>query len=201
MMDVARQVRVDLGGLDPKDVKQALELAKVPISAEIARLKHALRRCGAIDEDDLRSVGQIAALEALKTWNESRGQTLRSWIGVTIRWRISEVVQDAGDSATREIAKGLANDVEDLAQPVEVIEAYETADAKAWVLKAMSRLTPRQQIVLSQRIAGSQETDKDFAQTFGVHKSQLCRDLEEAVEVLGRASRRRLRLLGGAACA
>lgn len=111
-MDVGRQARRNLGGLDPARVKEILELARVPIEAEVSRYRVALRRCSAIDADDLRALGQIAALEAAQTHDPSRGSALRSWIGFLVRQRITEAMKDAGDCATLEIALGSASDVE-----------------------------------------------------------------------------------------
>lgn len=220
-----REARCDLSGFTVAEVREVLALARVPIDAEISRVQRALKRCASIDEDDLRSIGQIAALEAKKKFDPARGVMLRSWIGSVVRWRISEAVKRAGDRASVEVSVGgqiqLDNDPERgegfawagtgtpasrrhaegvaarfrsrttrlseearTALTYDPTEAYELASVRAWVLRSLRGLTPRQKILLTQRIANNDESDARLAETLGVNKAQVCRDLDVAIKVL-----------------
>jgi DNA-directed RNA polymerase specialized sigma24 family protein len=224
-MNASRQVRMDLGGIPAPRVREILELARVPIEAEITRLRRALSRCSAIDADDLRSLGQIVALEASLTHDAARG-TLRTWIGTCVRWRLGEAMEDAGDLATVEVAVGLSihTDAQEWntgaglsysgpqnsaptgtgrrgrsvpaavaieaagAGSYDPTESYELADAKAWVERSLTGLTPRQKIIVMEQLGNSSLSISALAPTFGVDRKSVWQDLQLAV------SRIRLRL-------
>lgn len=208
-MDATRQARRNLGGFTPEAVKEILELAQRPIETEVARLGRALSRCGAIDADDLRALGQIAALEAAKTFDPTRKATLRSWIGTQIRWKLGEAMKDAGDDASKEVALGLTGDLEFLVSVTEhpehrrryrvsdettlvetesISESVAQTQARAWVLRSLAGLTPRQKILLVQRLANSEDCDdQTLGQTLGISASKVCRDFAVAIQRLSAA--------------
>lgn len=184
MMDAARQARCDFAGIPPARVREVLALAAVPIAVAVSRAAGALRHCGSIDADDLRAVGQIAALEAEQTYTPGRGASLRSWIGTCVRWRIAELVQGAYSSASHESSRGLVGDYEALMDSYEPSEAYDLAQAREWVLRSLVGLSPRQKILLAQRLGNSDETIEELAASLGVDRTQVWRDLSSAIEVL-----------------
>lgn len=182
-MIVTRQARRDLSGISKARAKEVLDLARVPIDAEISRLKVALSRCSAIDADDLRSLGQIAALEASLTHNAEKG-TLRTWIGTVVRWRLGEAMKDAGDLATVEVARGLTSDFEGLGPSYDPSESYELADAKAWVERSLAGLTPRQKILVAQLLGNSCDTFQELSMSFGIDRTWLTKSLGMAITML-----------------
>lgn len=185
-MDVARQARRNLGGMPPARVREVLELARVPIASEISRYRLALRRCGSIDEDDLRSLGQIAALEAAHTHDPSRGSELRSWIGFLVRQRITEAMKDAGDAASVEIAFGLPPDFESLTEAYDPIEfeRFELANAREWVERSLCGLSPRQKILIAQLLGNVCESFRELSASLGVDKSRVFQDYQVALTAL-----------------
>jgi DNA-directed RNA polymerase specialized sigma subunit len=210
----------DLSGFTPARVREILALAEKPIGVEISRLTQAVRRCAALDEDDLRAIGQIAALEAAKIYTEDRGMTLRSWIGVVVRWRLGAMMERAGDLATREVPLGSARDLEvclverpssdralrasgedQLVADESMSDAIAREQQRAIVMRYIARLTPRQQVLLVQHLGNSEESNEELGASLGVDRTIVWRDIAAAIEAIRkRLARRDRAVVGGVAC-
>lgn len=167
-------------------------------------------RAPILDVEDIRTEGQLYALEAAIEYDPSRGASLKTHVHNRVVWRLADFARKAL-ALLREEGVGISWDVQvtrgddfsvaalrygecvDAATPTptpEQLVAHE--EAKAWVLRTLrARVTPREAIIVSQRLAGVDGTDAELAEAFGVDRSQVCRATASAVEKLARAARPR----------
>lgn len=100
MPQPARGVRaVDFSSLNDRTVRSVLERFDGLVRAVIAKL--VARRSGVklptlLGEDDLRSIGQLAVLEAYVIY-EDRGAQLSTWVYRIVYWRLAEALTVAAE--------------------------------------------------------------------------------------------------------
>ncbi len=149
-MDPKRVVRLDLGSISAPLARQILEQTESAVEAEVRRLRPALRHVAGIDEDDLRSLGQIAALESYLTWDAERGGALRTWAGRLIRWRLTEAVQlaQSPEQTAGSVPRAAAEEA------VDPTEGYDAAERAEWLQSTLGGLTPRLRVLVAARLRG-----------------------------------------------
>lgn len=174
-MDPRRIVRLDLGSISGAQAAAILAECAPAVDAEVARLRSALRHTQGVDEDDLRSLGQIACLEASLTWDASRGCALRTWAGRMVRWRLSEAVQ-AAQSPER---GGIETSEEEGVDPH---EDYDEAERLEWLQRALGGLTPRLRLLVASRLRG--EAQGAVGRTLGIAKARTSQEVHAAVACL-----------------
>jgi RNA polymerase sigma factor (sigma-70 family) len=84
---------VDYGGINEREAAEVLARLALALEHEA---RWALRRQPpGLDVDDLKSLGRLAVLEALLTFEPGRGRHLDSWARQMIRWRLQGEVDRA----------------------------------------------------------------------------------------------------------
>lgn len=179
-MDARRAVRHDLGSIGAALAARILSECEPAIDAEIRRLRPALRHTQGIDEDDLRSLGQIVALESYLTWEEGRGRTLRSWAGQNVRWRLGEAIR-AAQSPEESRGASVASD-----EVVDPREGYDEAERLEWLQSAIGRLSPRRRVLVVSTLRGEQQ--HAVGSTLGIGRSRVCQEISVAVAALHEAA-------------
>lgn len=208
---------VDLSSVSAAQAREALALAARTLDVEVARGMNMIRRgrgVVVIDASDLATVGQVAAVAAVVTYDASRGATLQTWIRTQVRWWIRKSVNIILEIARRESvicdpATTLANQVSDafadgfrgglLWDTVALVadegpnQEDRLADEQgraAVVRLAAETLSPRERVIVERRLAGSGETGTAIAESFGVDRAQVSRELQSAVRKLSNALNR-----------
>lgn len=207
----------DFSALTAAQQLETLNLVEALVERLAWRAAQAVRRAAPfrvlLDVDDFRVEGQLFALEARMDFNPSLQASLKTHLYARVRWRMKDFVRkalrairveacvasfDNGSVSNQYVAfseRFRATEYSDglpdpRAKTPEELMADE--EAKSWVSKALAaRLTPREAIILTQRLAGEDSTDAELAATFGVDRSQVCRATASAVGKLAKAARPR----------
>jgi DNA-directed RNA polymerase specialized sigma24 family protein len=181
-VDPKRVVRLDLGSISAPLARQILEQTESAVEAEVRRLRPALRHVAGIDEDDLRSLGQIAALESYLTWDAERGCALRTWAGRLIRWRLTEAVQlaQSPEQTAGSVPRAAAEEA------VDPTEGYDAAERAEWLQSTLGGLTPRLRVLVAARLRG--ETGREAGRTLGISDALASSKVLEALRILHRAA-------------
>lgn len=177
---------------------EILELAASEISYSVYRVRRHMptgsRAKALLEEDDLRSEGAVAALEAAKTFDATRGMSLKSWVRQRVAWALADYVRQVCVQARRDpgLCAVEACDGEPFvgATTTTPEQLLIEADTRRWLESAVAtRLTPREQILVHKRLLDAEETLPELAATFGlVGHSQVSRDLRNATKKLARAA-------------
>lgn len=178
-MDPRRAVRRDLGGIGAAVAIRVLTECAPAIEAEVRRLRPSLRHVQGLDEDDLRSLGQIAALEAYLTHADGRGRTLRSWAGQVVRWRLVEAVQAAQAPDEHVMLEG--DEVE-----VDPTLDYERAEQISWLHRTVGTLPPRMRVLVAARLSG--QSQGAAGRTLGIGDTRVSQEVGAAVVALHAAA-------------
>ena len=159
--DIARkEVRVDMGGI-PAGTAAELLTAYGGIIARIAAT------FPTVETEELRSVGQIAVMEAWVTYNPRREIPMRAWVTQVVRWRIVE-------RADVEISRRDVGSL-DLA-PEPATNGRHDPERRYMldqVIDLLVYLTPRQAMIIDGRLR--RETFAEIAITLGC-STQFCHD-------------------------
>jgi len=173
-MGAARTVRVDLGAVDQETAQEQLVSYNSVVQHEAFKLR--LVPTPGVDREDLVSVGQIAVLEAYLTWSRHKNCAYAAWVRRIVQWRMRELVQECANKEEELQA--------DLAETNTPESKFLACEEESWFEAAVSRLTPRQGVIIAARLEG--ETLAQIASTLGVHYSRVSRDLQSAVLILRR---------------
>lgn len=178
MMDAHRAARLDLGGIGAELARRILAECAPAVDAEVRRLTPALRHTHGIDADDLRSLGQIAVLEAYLTHQEGRGRTLRSWAGQVVRWRLSEAIESSQAECVSdpEVDSDTAGPAEDPA------ESYDSIERVVWLEQTLGTLPPRHRTLIAQQLRG--EAQRHLGATLGLGRTRVSKETQNAVAAL-----------------
>lgn len=178
MMDARRAARRDLGAITGPLARQILTQTEPAIDAEVRRLRPALRHCQGIDEDDLRALGQIAALESYLTWDANAGCALRSWAGKLIRWRLTEAVQrtQSPERTAGATPPGAFDEV------IDPSEGYDESERLDWLQATLGSLSPRLRTLVAARLRG--ESGREVGRTLGISDARVVEQLATAVSEL-----------------
>lgn len=208
----------DYSVLSPAQQREVLELSARLVErlakSYARRFRQAApHRAPILDVEDIQTEGQLYALEAAIEYDPTRGASLKTHVHNRVVWRLADFARKA-IALLREEGAGVSYDaqsnrmddyavgslhprvvtheecIDSRALTPEQLVARE--EAKDWVLRTLrARVTPREAIIVSQRLAGVDGTDAELAEAFGVDRSQVCRATASAVEKLARAARPR----------
>lgn len=181
-MDARRAVRRDLGAISAGLARQILSQTEPAIDAEVRRLRPALRHCQGLDEDDLRALGQIAALESYLTWQPDAGCALRSWAGRTIRWRLAEAIERS-QSPERTAGRTPPAALEEAVDPS---EDYDESERLDWLQGSLGGLTPRLRTLVAAKLRG--ESGREVGRSLGISDARVVEQLADAVSELREAA-------------
>lgn len=159
--DIARkEVRVDMSEI-PAGTAADLLTAYGGIIARIAST------FPTVEADELRSVGQIAVMEAWVTHNPRREIPMRAWVTQVVRWRIVE-------RADAEISRRDLTSLDLAPEPAtNGRHDPERAFMLDQIIDLLVYLTPRQTMIIDGRLR--RETFAEIAITLGV-STQYCHD-------------------------
>lgn len=178
-MDAARRaVRLDLGTISGPLARQILEQSASAVEAEVRRLRPALKHTQGLDADDLRSMGQIAALESYLTWDAAAGCALRTWTGKVIRWRLSEAIERA---QSPERCSG-STPPKALEQTYDPSEGYDASERIGWLETTVGTLAPRLRCIVAAKLRG--ESGSEVGRTLGVSQTLISVELDRALGTL-----------------
>lgn len=185
---------LDLGRLERAVVVEVLGYVESTIAHTIKHARSSLRPAARVllQADDLRAIGQLAALTAAVRFDPSKGATLKTWVRFKTRVAMLEEARRANASTAREYVRtrpGACGDEDvevdyadaDAPTPEQTVLDRQACEA---VLRHLHYLTPREQILVSRRLAGDDDTDAELARGFGVSRSQICRGMASAIETL-----------------
>lgn len=178
-MDPSRVARVDLASVSNAQAKRALSDMAGAVEKELQKV--AWVRLRGVDLDDLRAIAHLAVLEAVVTYNESRGRKWSSWAYQLIRWRLQEAVRVELAYETQEVAA--VNAPLDAAPSPE--EVYLAREAHTRVGRHLARLPPRAGTALACKLQG--ESLAEIGASVGVHYSLVCREIQDAVRTVSDA--------------
>jgi RNA polymerase sigma factor (sigma-70 family) len=182
-VDPARVARVDLQGVSNAQARRALANMAGAVEKELKKV--AWVRLRGIDLDDLRAIAQLAVLESVVTYNESRGRKWSSWAYQLIRWRLQEAVRLELEREAQEVpmssSPGFALDA---ASPSPEA-TYLAREERAQVEKHLAQLPPRAGMALACKLQG--ESLAEIGASVGVHYSLVCREIQDAVRTVSEA--------------
>jgi len=89
-----RLLRVDCSSVTPADARRWLREYGNAVIIVARSASRGLSRTN-LDFEDLLQIGRFAVLEAHLTYAPDNGATIRTWVGVVLRWRIGEYLQRA----------------------------------------------------------------------------------------------------------
>ena len=167
------RLRHDLGTISSARAAELLSEFCPVIEGELKRYSGV--ELQGLGYDDLRSVAQIAVLEASLSFEDGR-VLLRTWVGRVVRWRLAETARTAQPDVE------LTDRPEDFlngANPYEVMEHIETV---MWVRQAVGALGPRRRTIVVSSMGG--ETLRQIGPTLGISKSRVGQEREKAYETL-----------------
>lgn len=162
----------DYGSLTDAEVRQVLSDARGYIEALVHKLA---RFTPGHDEDDLRSVAEMAALEAHLTYEPDRGRAPGTWAYQVISWRLEELRQDEVDIPMEAVAHAASP----APSPESRVEAYQLAE---WLEANLARLSPRRALVLARRLHG--ETGEEVGSTLGLSRARISQVSGSAERIL-----------------
>lgn len=121
--------------------------------------------------DDLRSVAQLAVLEASLSHDPERG-TLRTWARRLVRWRLGDTVKQA---QPKEELTDRPEDFLNGRNPYEILAKIEET---MWVHQSVGCLDPRRRTIVVATMAG--ETLRQIGPTLGISKSRVGQERDTA---------------------
>lgn len=187
-VDPRRVARLDLRSVTSTSARDLLSACEPAIEAEVGRWSGLLARGRGLDADDLRAVGRVAVLEASLTYQPDRGRTLRTWAGLVVHQRISEVAGAACALAEHEVP---AADPDGLLEGDEHVEADDVVDPQleqdqrerlAWLARALAKLPPRRRAILAAKLRG--ESQREVGRTLGISDARTSQEVDAAVAEL-----------------
>ncbi len=167
---MGRQKRtgLNLGSISDADA-QLLFTQYLPMVRSIARLYPYA------DHDELQSAGRLAIMEATLTHNPAKGRNINGWVRQVVHWRLSEAAAATFDGGGVKESLGVDPPVLNGANP-------EEAFIRATAVRALARLSPRHQIIVTGRMRG--ETYSEIGTTIGVSTSRTQAEGQKAYELL-----------------
>lgn len=172
---MSRGIRAaDYGSLSDQLARQVLADARGYIEALVLKVRPFTR---AHDEDDLRSVAEMAALEAHLTYEPDRGRSWGTWVYQVISWRLEELRQEEVDVP----AEGVVWAPCPAPSPESRVEAYQLAE---WLESRLARLPPRHALVVARKLHG--ETGAELGETLGLSRARVSQVVRKAEQMLHR---------------
>jgi RNA polymerase sigma factor (sigma-70 family) len=160
--------RLNLGSISSADAEQLLT-QHMPLVRGVARLYPYA------DQDELQSAGRLAIMEATLTHDPAKGRNINGWVRQVVHWRLSEAAAATFDGGGIKESLGVDPPVLNGANP-------EEAFLRATAVRALSRLTPRHQIIVTGRMRG--ETYSEIGVTIGVSTSRTQAEGQRAYKLL-----------------
>ncbi len=94
-MNPKRLIRHDAHIVSNQEAKTWIAEYGFVVDITLKRMKPAAKRSRWYDESDLRNVGLFAIIEAMNSFDESKGAALRTWVGRVVQWRMDAAVQES----------------------------------------------------------------------------------------------------------
>lgn len=164
-----RDVRVDMHTVDAATAAVLLKRYGRMLGAMV-KLYPGLER------DEVLEIGRIAVIEAYLTHDAERS-TERTWVRKVVGWRL-------GDAAARDWHTRGEGAIDPNIEPSQVINGGnpEHQFLRTTAVRAIARLEPRHQIIVSGRMRG--ETYAEISATIGIATSLCHREGQRAYELL-----------------
>jgi RNA polymerase sigma factor (sigma-70 family) len=128
----------------------------------------------------------MAIFEAVQTYDASKGATLRTWVGIVIRWRMGELLHRMSRKGGYEFID------HDWAANAHAEHAVDDFEARMDALERLQRLAEnfavlphRTKIILTQRLAGVESTE--IAGSLGITACREQQILQECRATLRKA--------------
>ena len=190
MIRPERIARVDLGAVSERDARKALAAAAQTVRVELHAVRAAIAHLDCIDMDDMRSIAQIAVIEAFATWLPDRGAQLATWTQRLVRWRLRETIQASQRHdhaiAVEDIDQLGGSDVDQSglssASVAQVIFAARVQEAFA---EAYRNLAPETRLLVEAAVLG--RTCADVSRMTARSYSQVCCQTALAMGAIRRA--------------
>jgi RNA polymerase sigma factor (sigma-70 family) len=121
---VRKQVRRDMGSVRPNIAQRILFEYRRTIEEALRRYSRVATVLRWVDVDDLRSIAQVAAIEAFLIFDDTRGVKLGTWIQRVVRSRLHDTVTRLLDPAQSLGSLRRAGDEEGLAHELEHVRNF-----------------------------------------------------------------------------
>lgn len=159
-------LRVDCSQVPEKDAARWLGEYEDAVLLVYKKIRPQLRRVTGIDKDDILQVGRFAVLEACLTYAPDRGSTLRTWVGLVVRWRMCELLERAARPVTEYVDHALAMRRAAAVQVDEFEERMEYTEQLRLLAENFAQMPHRTRIILVNRLEGT--TSEEIASSLGI---------------------------------
>lgn len=153
---------------------EALRQYDLLIRREVRRLAW---RCAQsyLEVDDLYTLGQAAALDAVASFEPARGAE-GAWVRQRVRWKLQNALRS---TSQREMPTEHTARTPNGRNPEEVLTALEDV---MWVRTALGVLPPRQRVIIAARISG--EVFRETAESLGISRTRVKQEYKAALQRL-----------------
>lgn len=161
-------LRVDCTDLPAAQARQWLSDYRDVVEKHIVWFRRSLHHTVGLVDEDLRTVGQMAVLEACRTYNDTSGATLRTWVGTVVRWRLTSLLHKLSKPQGEHVNHMEAVTRYEASQVDEFEERMEYTEQLRQLAAYLAMMPHRTRIVLFQRLEGVDE--RTIAKTLGISK-------------------------------
>lgn len=169
---------VDYSGLTNAEARALLDEHRADVETLVGKVRTFTPGYG---EEDLRSVAEVAVLEAHRTYRPACGMSPRSWAYRVVQWRLEELRSEVIDLPTDYGALAPAPGP----HPEERVARIELQD---WLERALASLPLQEGLILTRKLHG--ESSLAIGETIGLTPGRVSQLYRAGLERLRRDAAR-----------